>query len=422
MARNGERIIMLADCQSFYASVEKAAYPEYRDQPVAVAGDPARRSGIVLAACPIAKGFGVTTAETLGEALAKCPQLVVMRPRMQTYLDVSLLITETLERFSDLVEPFSVDEQFIDITDSCRLFGSAEEIARQMQARIMLQTGVWARVGISSTKVLAKMACDIYAKKNESGVFVLPRARVGELLWQQPVGKMFGVGSRMTAHFARMGLHTIGDVAQLPLAKLKEKLRMRMGRNSDIQAEVYWRTANGMDDSPVSPDTFGLRQQAIGHQMTLPRDYQRKEEIDVVLLELSDEVCRRCRSKGYAGWVVSAGAQGADFDRPSGFYRQMKLHDPTNLTREVYEAAKTLFYKHWDGLPIRKAGVTLSQLTDAGEYQLTLLDDREKTRKLERTTDQIKSRFGTTAILRASSLLQAGQARERSIKIGGHYK
>jgi DNA polymerase-4 len=357
----------------------------------------------------------------LGEALGKCPHLVVMRPRMQTYINVSLLITETLQLFSDLVEPFSVDEQFIDVTESLALFGSPIDIARQIQTRIMLQTGVWTRIGISSTKVLAKMACDIYAKKNEDGICTLPKSEIGSLLWRHPVNKMFGVGSRMTAHFARMGIYTIGDIATTPLAKLKEKMRIRMGKNSDIQAEVYWRTANGMDDSPVTPGTYH-QQKAIGHQMTLPRDYQRRDEIDVILLELSEEVCRRCRAKGYSGWVVSAGAQGADFDRPAGFYRQMKLPDPTNITNEVYEAAKTLFYKHWDGLPIRKAGVALSQLTKSDEYQLTLLDHREKLRNLERASDKIANKFGRTAILRASSLLAAGQAKDRSIKIGGHYK
>ncbi len=412
---------MLADCLSFYASVEKTAHPEFRDRPVVVAGDPARRSGIILAACPVAKAQGVKTAETLGEAMGKCPQLIVIRPRMQTYLQVSLQITEILEQFSDRVEPFSIDEQFIDATGIWPRYGSPERMAAQIQRYIMLQTGIWARLGISSTKVLAKMACDIHAKKNESGIFHLQTAQIASQLWPRPVHNLFGAGSRMTRHFARMGLYTIGDIAQTPLPRLKEMMRARMGKNSDIQAEVYWRTANGLDDSPVTPGTHDV-QQAVGHQMTLPRDYRTPAEIDLILLELSEEVCRRCRSKGYAGWVVSAGAQGADFDRPSGFYRQQKLPDPTNITREVYTAARRLFYRFWDGQPIRRAGVTLSQLTDASSYQLTLFGNREKARSLEKATDAIKNRFGSTAILRASSLMEPGQARERSAKIGGHYK
>lgn len=414
------RVIMLVDCQSFYASVEKATHPEYKDDPVVVAGDPSRRSGIILAACPIAKKYGVTTAETLGEALGKCPHLVIIRPRMQAYIDVSLKITDIFNTFTNLVEPFSIDEQFLDITGSLAYFGTPEEIAAQIQSKILLFTGVWARVGIGPNKILAKMATDIWAKKNADGVFTLQKTDIESKLWPLPINKMFGVGSRMTAHFQRMGITTIGELGCLPLPELKRKMRLRMGRNSDIQAELYWQTANGIDPSPVKPGTHDV-QQAVGHQMTLPRDYVKRNEIDVVLLELSEEVCRRSRLKGYMGHVVSAGAQGADFDQPTGFYRQITMPDPTNITKEVYESARMLFYKHWDGLPVRKLGVTLSRLVPDNQYQLTMFGNREKTRSLERVTDAIKHRFGMTSILRASSLLEAAQAHERSVKIGGHY-
>lgn len=413
-------VIMLADCQSFYASVEKAAHPEYQNKPVIVAGDPSRRSGIVLAACPIAKSYGITNAETLGEALAKCPDAVVIRPRMQTYIDVSLMITEIFESFTDLVEPFSIDEQFLDVTGSLSYFGSPEEIANQIQTKVLLSTGVWVRVGISSTKVLAKMATDIWAKKSKSGVFTLNESQVEDRLWPQPVSKMFGVGSRMNKHFQRIGITTIGDIARLPLIEFKRKLRLIMGRNSDIQAELFWQTAHGIDPSSVTPGTYD-QQQAIGHQMTLPRDYSKQEEIDVILLELSEEVCRRCRSQGYMGKVISVGASGIYFDRPSGFSRQITIDDPTNITNEVFEIARKLFYIHWDQRPVRKLGISISKLISDDQYQLTLFDNREKTRKLERATDGIKQRYGSTAILRASSLLGAAQARERSTKIGGHY-
>ncbi|WP_081735071.1 DNA polymerase IV [Paenibacillus gorillae] len=416
-----ERTIMLIDCQSFYASVEKAAHPEYQDDPIVVAGDPSRRSGIILAACPIAKSYGVVTAETLGEALGKCPHLVVVKPRMQLYIDVSLLITKIFGQYTDLVEPFSIDEQFLDVTGSITYFGPPEQIAALIQTKIMLYTGVWARVGIGPNKMLAKMATDIWAKKNDSGIFTLQKPDVQRLLWPLPVGKMFGVGSRMTAHFQRMGIHTVGDIGRMPLAELKRRLHARMGRNSDIQAELYWQTANGIDPSPVKPGTHDV-QQAVGHQMTLPRDYAKPHEIDVVLLELSEEVCRRSRAKGYMAHVVAAGAQGADFDQPTGFFRQMKVPDPTNITKEVFAAARSLFYAHWDRLPVRKLGVTLSSLVPDDQYQLTLFGNREKERRLERVTDAIRNKFGTTSILRASSLLEAAQARERSVKIGGHYK
>lgn len=410
-----ERVIMLADCQSFYASVEKAAHPEYAGKPVVVAGDPARRSGIILAACPIAKKFGVTTAERLGEALAKCPQLVVVKPRMQQYIEVSMAITDILEQYSDLVEPYSIDEQYIDVTGCLKLHGGdPEKLAAAIQAKIYAETRIYTRFGIGENKVLAKMACDNFAKKNDNGIFTLRKAELEEHLWERPVKSMFMVGSRMMRHLWQMGIRTIGELARTPLPRLRAKW--------GINGEVLWRVANGIDPSPVSPATHTLRQKAIGHQMTLPRDYGTWEEIRIVLLELSELVCRRCRDKGLMGQVVSAGCQGADFDRPAGFYRQKKIADPTNLSGDVFAAAADLFRRHWDGQPIRKVGVALGGLTDDSVVQLTLFDDRSRKLALEQATDRIKDKYGDDSILRAVSFTDAGQAKDRAHKIGGHYK
>lgn len=324
------RTIMLVDGQSFYASVEKAAHPEYKDKPVVVAGDPARRSGIILAACPIAKSYGVKTAERLGEAIAKCPDVIVIRPRMQTYIDASMRITEILETYTDLVEPYSIDEQFLDMTHTLHLFGSVEEVARSIQNKIEHATGVFSRVGISSCKGLAKMACDNFAKKNESGVFSLWKEDIEDVLWPLTIDKLFMVGTRMARHLLHMGVRTIGDLARMPLVQL----RRRWG----VNGEVLWNLANGIDPSPVTPSSHE-KQKVIGHQMTLPRDYHAEEELSVVLLELTELVCRRCREHEVMGSVVSVGCTGADFDRPSGFHRQMTLSDPSHVTNEVYKGS-----------------------------------------------------------------------------------
>lgn len=417
-----ERIIGLADCQSFYASVEKASHPEYRDKPLVVAGDPERRSGIILAACPIAKSYGVTTAETLREALAKCPELIIMKPRMQHYIDVSMQITKIYREYTDLVEQYSIDEQFVDFSFSCKMFGDPIEVAKAIQAKVLMFTGVRIRFGLSSSKVLAKMACDLYAKKNQSGIFMLKREDLSSTLWEMPIDKAFMVGSRMTGHFSAMGLTTVGKLANTPLPKLKEMMRKRFKKSCDIDAEMYWKIANGIDDSPVSPYTHEVPPKSIGHMMTLPRDYRTLDEILVPILELTELVCQRSRSKGFMGHVVSVGCRGADFDYPTGFHRQMKMADPTNATKHVYEEAVKLFKQHWDGLPVRQLGVSLSQLTSEDQYQISIFDDRDKIRKLERTTDALKQKFGDTIIVRAASISQAGQARDRAARIGGHYK
>lgn len=408
-----KKVIFLVDMQTFYASVEKAENPELHDKPVIVSGDPERRSGIILAACPLAKKYGVKTAEALWEAQIKCPEAVVVRPRMQRYIDVSCHITEILEHYTDLVEVFSIDEQFLDITGSQKLFGDPFTIANKIQREIMEETGIYARVGIGPNKVLAKIACDAFAKKNRDGIFQLDETNMKQTMWELPIGKMFGVGSRMRHHFQRMGIQKIGQLATFPV----DTLTKRWG----INGQVLWQTANGINEAPVTTETHD-HQKAVGHHMTLPRDYETLDEIKVILLELSEEVARRARTGNYRGSTISVGIRGASFDFPTGFHRQIKLTSSTNFGMDIFRSALHLFRMHWDRQPIRSAGVTLSQLQPAGPYQLSLFDFSLKNEHLSEAMDHIYTKYGPTAIVRASSLTNAGQVYDRAEKIGGHYK
>ncbi|WNC12685.1 DNA polymerase IV [Brevibacillus brevis] len=414
MPNVNKRIVFLVDMQSFYASIEKAANPQLRNQPIVVAGDPERRSGVILAACPIAKSYGVVTAEALWQAQQKCRSLVVVRPRMEMYIRISMQITQIFEAFTDKVEPYSIDEQFLDVTGSVHLFGGdALKMAAQIRRRVWLETGINCRVGIGENKVLAKMACDNFAKKREEGVFWLKREELADTLWKLPIEKLFGVGSRMKRHFHRMGVYQIRQLAEMAPSVLQ--------RRFGVNGEVLWRTAQGLDDSPVSLQAYDT-QKGIGHHMTLPRDYHTAAEIKVVLLELCEEVCRRARSKELMGSVLSVGCRGADLDVKTGFGRQMKLEEQTNDAMTLYEAACCLFDRHWQQTPVRSIGVTLSQLVPDNVLQLNLFEDHHKRRSLAHAMDDIRTRYGQDAILRAASLLGAGQARERARKIGGHYK
>ncbi|MBH8606252.1 DNA polymerase IV [Thermoactinomyces sp. CICC 10521] len=408
-----ESVVFLVDIQSFYASIEKALRPELEGKPVVVAGDPERRGGVILAACPLAKSYGIQNAITLSEATRLCPHLTVVRPRMGLYLKASLSITEILERFSDLVEPYSIDEQFVSISGSEKLFGDPLTIARKIQAAIRTELGVYARVGIGPNKVLSKMACDQFAKKRETGIFSLTHDNLQRDLWPLPVEKLFGVGKRMGRHLRSIGIRTIGELARFPLERLKRKW--------GVNGHVLWMTANGFDLSPVTPQTFHS-QKAIGHHMTLPRDYRTAEEIQVVLLELCEEVCRRARRHHLLGQTVSVGCRGADFDFPTGFYRQMKMPEATNQTMDLFHHAWNLFLRFWDGQPIRSLGVSLGGFASDDAIQLHLFDDREKKWKLGYVMDEIRQRFGPTSIVRAISLTPSGQAYERAQKIGGHYR
>lgn len=409
-----KRTIMLIDMQSFYASVEKYNYPQYKEMPLVVAGDPARRSGIILAACPLAKAYGVTTAEPLWQALQKCPDLVVVRPHMEQYIEFSMRIKRIIECYTDLVEPYSIDELFADVTGSLHLYdGDVLTLAQKIQDHILEKTTVFARLGIGENKVLSKLACDLIAKKTPKGIFVLHKDAMHQHIGSKPIRDMWGIGSRMEKHLWKMGIRTIAQLAQTPLGKL----RKRWG----VNGEVIWRVANGIDDSPVSRHSHDV-QKDIGNAMTLPKDYTRPEDIEIVIQELCTEVCRRARRKAVAGSTVSLGITGADFSHPTGFHRQLKLHDPTNLTQEVYEAARKLFYIHWDQQAVRRVSVSLSGLMSDKVCQLTLFDNKEHWRAVDQVMDQIKDRYGEIAILRASCLMPAAQAMDRSEKVGGHYK
>ncbi|WP_170007561.1 DNA polymerase IV [Bacillus fonticola] len=408
-----EKVILLTDMESFYASVEKADNPKLQGKPVVVSGDPERRSGIILAACPRAKKYGVKTAEALWQAKMKCPGVVVIRPRMQRYIDVSVQITKILEQFTDLVEVFSVDEQFLDISGSLRLFGDDWTIASKVQQAIKSETGVYARVGIGPNKILAKTACDNFAKKNEEGIFKLHHDNFRGHMWPLPIGKMFGVGGRMEKHLQSMRIYTIGDLANCSVSVLTK----RWG----VNGQVLWQTANGIDHSPVKLGTHS-QQKAVGHHMTLPRDYYLLRDIFVVLLELCEEVARRARAKKYRGWTVSVSSRGADFKNPTGFHRQAKLSFATNFGTDIYRVATQLFRKNWDGFPVRSLGVSLSQLEPSETVQLSLFPDSSKKEDLHQAIDAVRGKYGVTSIVRGSSLTSAGQAFARAEKIGGHYK
>ncbi|CAM3143790.1 DNA polymerase IV [Sporolactobacillus spathodeae] len=406
------RIIFLVDMQTFYASCEKADHPEWRTHPLIVAGDPKQRSGIVLAACPLAKSRGVSTAEPVGQALAKCPEAIVVRPRMQHYLDVSLKITRILGTFTDLVEPYSVDEQFIDITGSLHFFASPADMAAHIQKTLLDQTGIYARIGIGPNKSLAKMACDNFSKKNASGIFELRVHTLASDLWPLPIGELLGVGQRMERHLLGMGIRQIGHLAHYPV----EQLRRRWG----VNGELLWLTARGIDTSPVSPGTFS-GQKAIGHHMTLPFDYTTLKDIRIILLELSEEVAYRARKKNYRGEVVSIAVTGS-FDRHTGFARQLKLPFSTNFGMDIYRAANHLFTESWDRLPVRGVAVTLSMLHPSDVYQLDLFNALEEKEKLSTAVDALYQKYGRTVIFRGVSLLPASQLHMRAGKIGGHFK
>ena len=405
------KVIFLIDMQSFYASVEIASNPKLAGKPVVVCGDPQKRHGITLAANPEAKRAGVKTGMPAWQVKNICPEANFVTPHMKKYIDTSIQITEILKQFSDQVEAFSIDEQFIDVTMSQSLFGPPEQIAKMLQKRIWEEIGVWGRVGIGENKIQAKMACDCFAKKNQEGIYRLNYKNFKKETELLPIEQLFGVGRRMKVNLERIGIYKIGDLAKRPL----EELKRRWG----VMGHVLWLSAQGIDNSPVESDSTRI-QKGVGNNMTLPRDYSLKEDIEIVLLELSEEVCRRARLINKRGKTVHLGVRGADFDYPTGFSRQITIPAATNDAMEIYYKALQLFEKHWDRKPVRSIGISLNQLEDVKEVQLSFFSNPAKRIELGKVMDEIREQYGKTAIFRASSLLPGGQLFDRSTKIGGH--
>ncbi|MDR6224877.1 DNA polymerase IV [Desmospora profundinema] len=399
------RTVLLADMNAFYASVEQIRNPALQGKPVIVCGDPARRHGIVLAASYEAKAFGVKTAMAVSQAKELCPQACLIPPSMRTYIQVSVRIVELLHQFSPLVEPFSIDEAFVEMTGCEALFGPGPVAARLIQERIREEVGVPSSIGVGPNKLLAKMAAGM---KKPNGITVLQEADVPDRIWPLPVKKLFGVGGRMTHHFHRMGIRTIGDLAHTD----PERLAHRFG----VIGRVLHQSANGMDPSPVDPHSLD-GSKSIGHQFTLPRDYGEESEILLVLRELAEEVASRARKAGYAGRTISLTLKGTDF---SSVHRSRTLPEPSNIGRHLFTAASSLLDQHWNHQPVRLVGITLSNLeTDEG-IQLNLFEERDKERRLAETMDQIRDKYGTNSLFWAPSLLGPSVFSDRNGKIGGH--
>lgn len=403
---------MLVDMESFYASVEVAKNPSLCGKPLVVCGDPERRHGVVLAATKEAKTYGIKTGMVAGECARLCPDLIFIRPHMQEYLNVSLKITKILENFTDRVFPYSIDEQFLDMTGCEKLFGTPEQMAMLIRKKVWQETGINCRVGIGENPLQAKMACDRFAKKNSDGVFKLTHENYAYYTWPLPIGDLFGVGPRMERNFFNIGIRTIGHLAALS----RDDLKRRWGLNG----EVLWLNAHGIDYSAFEPSAKDINRKGIGHSVTLPRDYRSKREIEIVLLEITEEVCRRARNIGKVGWFVSVYCRGADFDFPTGFSRRVKMSEPTAITMDVYSYVLKLFHDYWDHRPVRALGVSLSGLMDFRGMQLSLIDKKEKKIALSEAMDYICKRYGPTSLFRLSSLSQGGLLFERADKIGGH--
>jgi DNA polymerase-4 len=385
-----EREILLADMNSFFASVHQAMDPKLQGKPVIVIGDPEQRRGIVLSASYEAKAKGIKTGMVLWEARQLCPHGFFIKSQYHHYVDFSSRFLRIMRDFTPLVEVFSIDEAFLDVTGSQKLFGAPLAIASQLKQRIRQEVGLTCSVGVAPNKLLAKMAADL---QKPDGLTVIGRQDVPAVLWPLPVRDLFGVGPRYEQRLRRLNIFTIGDLARFPVDILKRKF--------GVIGEVLWLSANGADSSLVEPESLD-RVKSMGHQVTLPRDCK-GDRLKAVILELSDLVAYRVRSEGYIGKTVVLCLKDPDFRWLS---RMRTIPEYTDLGAEIATAALSILAEHWfPDWPVRMAGVTLANLIHRRIEQPALFDQREKLKRIEQACDLVRNRFGKRTICRAASLI-----------------
>jgi nucleotidyltransferase/DNA polymerase involved in DNA repair len=405
---NPTRAIIHLDMDAFFASVEQLDHPAYRGKPVVVGADPrgGKGRGVVAACSYEARPFGIRSAMPISRAYRLCPQAIYVRPRMARYAEMSDRIFAIFREYTDLVEPLSIDEAFLDVTASQRLFGPAEAIGRTLKARIRSELGLVASIGLAPNKFLAKVASDL---GKPDGFVVVPPGREREFLDPLPISRLWGVGPKTEARLNGLGLQTIGRIAQMPIETLEAMLGSG-GRD-------LWELANGIDDREVVPEQEA---KSIGAETTFEKDTDDREEIRRTILELSDRVGRRLRREGYLAGGVTLKFRDHLFRTLT---RAVLLDQPTDVGDDLFREAWTLLKRvNWKGKRVRLLGVTATRLLPATEPpggQMPLFRPAaDRRRHLARTVDAIQERFGAEAIARATLLPKSRQRQRQGRRQG----
>jgi DNA polymerase IV len=393
----GTRRILHVDMDAFYAAVEQRDHPEYRGLPVIVGADPKRGGGRgVVSTCSYeARKYGVHSAMPISQAYRLCPHAIYLPVRMARYREIAESILAIFQRYTDLVEPLSIDEAFLDVTGSTRLFGPADAIARRIKQDIAREERLIASVGVAPNKFLAKLASDL---SKPDGLLILHEADVEAFLRDLPVSRLWGVGQKMTRRLESLGLRTIGQVAQWPVSQLT-------ARFGQLGAHIG-RLARGFDDRPVVPERIA---QSIGAETTFVEDTAEPEVLRRTLLELAAKVGRRLRTEGLMAAKVTLKFRDADFVTLT---RSRLLDIPTAAALDLYGAANELLHNlPARAKPVRLLGIVASELMPLDQGQLPLFPDAALKRlQAERAEDAIKARFGPQAITRAVLLDSADPA------------
>ncbi len=390
-----DKVIFHVDVNSAFLSweavhrLQNGDATDLRELASAVAGDKNKRHGVILAKSTLAKQCGVKTGEPLVDALKKCPNLILVQPHHRMYEDYSKAFIDILNKFSPCVEQCSIDEAYCDMTGMSTLFGPPVEAAYKLKDRVKNELGFTVNIGISTNKLLAKMASDF---QKPDRVHTLYPEEIKDKMWILPVGELFFVGKSTAKKLNELGIYTIGDLARMDVGILKSHLKKH--------GEVIHSFANGMDASIISPED--VKNKGYGNSTTISFDVEEETTAKMILLTLAETVAARLRRDDMMANVVSVSIVDSDFKHSS---HQMTLLSPTHNTDAIHGVACLLFDELWDGTPIRNLGIQTSKLvSDTAERQMNLFgfEIDEKKEKLDHAIDKIRDRYGNTAIQRAS--------------------
>ena len=383
-----DRIILHADCNSYFASVESIDHPEWKLVPMAVCGDPELRHGIILAKNELAKAYHIQTAETIYSAKKKCPDLLLVPAHHEKYKSVCERINAIYEGYTELVERFSIDESFLDVTGSRHLFGSGKEIADELRRRIREEIGVTVSVGVSFNKTFAKMGSDY---KKPDATTVISRENYKGLLWPLPIGELLFVGKSGASILKDHGILTIGDLAQADPASISSFF----GKTGVHLQQA----ARGEDLSPVLPTGYEEQPKSISHNVTFDHDLTDPAEILAGITLISDQVGTRLRRKKLFASVVQIQIKDTSL---KVINRQKQLAQYTCNTRLIRDTAVRLLRENWpEGMPIRMLSVGVTGLSLDGSQQLDLFMDTakaEKAQRLDEAVDSIRAKYGKQSI------------------------
>lgn len=392
-----DRVILHSDCNGFYASVECLHNPQLRDKPVAVSGDAENRHGIILAKNEIAKKYKVKTGEAIWQAKQKCPELITVPPHFELYKRFSKMARRIYSDYTDRIESFGLDEAWLDITNGIESDGY--KTALEIKNRIKEELGITVSIGVSFNKIFAKFGSDY---KKPDAITCITRENFRDIVWNSPAGDLLYVGKATKNKLNRIGIYTIGDIANTS----PDILRKLLGKWGDL---IYG-FANGFDSSPVAHMNDNTEVKSIGNSTTTPRDMESFDDVKVVMYVLCDSICRRLREQGFMAKTVEISIRDNELN---SFTRQCTLENYTCLTKDITQSAFSLFKRSYKmQRPLRSIGVSVTDFVQNNiPHQINFLQNEERliqNETLDKTLDVLKKRFGNYIVQPAVLLNDRG--------------